>query len=96
MFRNTSVASFAVFASQGLAIHTWNAEVVFIKFPKAQKIVDDSFLLREAAEFGHKAGLVEHGAAIEIPTQSISKHKPNVRVWHLIPGPYFELDGIPP
>jgi hypothetical protein len=71
MLRHAAVASFTMFASQGHSNHAGNAEILLIKLPQFQQLIDDNLLLRETAKLRHKSRLVEHCAEIEIPTKSI-------------------------
>jgi hypothetical protein len=71
MLRYATIASFTMLASQRHSNHARNAEVLLIKLPQAQQLIDDSLLLRETAEFGHKPRLIEHRAEIEIPAEGV-------------------------
>jgi DNA-directed RNA polymerase subunit H (RpoH/RPB5) len=59
-----------MFASQGHSDHARDTEVLIIKFPEAQQLIDDCLLLRETTKFGDVARLVKHSAGIEIATES--------------------------
>jgi hypothetical protein len=71
MFRHTAIASFTMLASQRHSNHAGNAEILLVKLPQLQKFIDDSLLLREATEFGHKPRFVEHSAEVEIPAKTV-------------------------
>jgi hypothetical protein len=58
-----------MFASKRLTYHARDAKVLLVKFPQAQKLINDSFLLSEAGELGNITWLIEHSAEIEIATK---------------------------
>jgi hypothetical protein len=78
MLRHAAITSFTMLASQRHSNHARNAEVLLIKLPQAQQLIDDNLLLSEAAEFGHKPRLIEHRAEIEIPAEGIKYSKGKV------------------
>ena len=74
----TAITSFAVLASQGHADHTWNAKVRLVKFPQAQKFIDDGLLLSEAAKLRDEPWFVEHRAKVEISAKGIRNSESNI------------------
>jgi hypothetical protein len=71
MLCHTAIASFTMLASQRHSNHAGNAEILLIKLPQLQKLIDDSLLLRKAAELRDESRLIEHCAEIEIPAKTI-------------------------
>jgi hypothetical protein len=82
VFGNTTRASFAVLASQRLPYHTGNTEVLFIKLPQSQKLIDHFFLLGDAAELWHIPWFVNHSAEIKVSTKTIETSKGDIAKGH--------------
>jgi len=78
MLRDAAIASFTMLASQRHPNHAGNAEILLIKLPQAEQFIDNNLLLCEAAEFSHKARLIEHCAEIEVPAKSVEYAKGKV------------------
>jgi hypothetical protein len=57
-------------APQGHSDHARDTEILIIKFPNAQQLIDDCLLLRETTKFGDVARLIKHGTEIEVAAES--------------------------
>ena len=68
MFRYATVAPFAMLASQWHTNHARDAKILFVKFPQAQELINDLFLLCETTKLGDKAWFIEHGTKIKVST----------------------------
>ena len=71
MLRHAAIAPFAVFASQWHANHARDTEVLFIKLPQAQELINNLLLLSETTKLRNKARFVETGAEVEVATQTV-------------------------
>ena len=79
MLGNTTLAPFAVLASQRCTDHTRDAEVGLVEFPHSQQVVNDSLLLGNAVEFGDKPRVEDHGGRIEVRGESVKNQEEQVK-----------------
>jgi hypothetical protein len=73
------LASPAVFTPQRSSNHTTDAEVGLVKLPKANELIDDSFLLSHAIQLWHKSGIIRHADVVEIGTKAVEEGKRKIR-----------------
>lgn len=67
-----------MFASQWPSDHAVYTEILIVKFPQAQQLVDDCFLLRATPKFGYVTRVLDHTDGIEPCTQSITHSEENI------------------
>ena len=75
MLGNTSIAPFAVLTPQWLSDHAGYAEILSIKLPQTNKLIDDSFLRTKTTELRNESRLVNHCAKVKVPAQRIRCRK---------------------
>jgi hypothetical protein len=78
MLCNTSLASLAVFASQRCSNHASNTKVGFIKFPQAEELINNSFLLGNAVQLGNEARIKQHAGYIKVARHAIRSQEEEV------------------
>lgn len=78
MLRYASLASFAVLASERRPHHALNTEVLVVKLPKTQELIDDSLLLAPATRFWDKPGVLDHAQDVEVRTSTVCNAKQEV------------------
>jgi len=71
VLRDTSLASFAVLASERRSNHARSTEVLVVKLPKTQELVDNSLLLAPATRLWDKAGVLDHAQDVEVRTSTV-------------------------
>lgn len=66
MLGYATIASFAMLASQWHSNHARDAEILFIKLPQTQELVNNCLLRTESSKFGNVARFINHRAEIEV------------------------------
>ena len=67
---HTPGTSLAVLAAERLPDHARHAEVVLVKLPQAQELVDDGLLFGDAVQFGDIARVKYHTGRIKVDRQT--------------------------
>lgn len=67
-----------MFASQWPSNHAVYAEILIVKLPQAEQLVNNCFLLRPTPKLGYVARVFDHTNGIEPCTESIADSKANV------------------
>ena len=75
LLRHTAVASSAVLGSKRFANHALEAEVLLVKFPQREELLDDRSLLVSRGEFRDPPGIFEHGEEVEVSCRGVNCDK---------------------
>ena len=75
MLGNTTLAPFAVLASQRCTDHTRDAKVGLVEFPHSQQVVNVGLLLGDAVEFRDKPRVKDHRGGVEVCGEAVKNEE---------------------
>ena len=81
MLGYAAIASLTMLAPQRHPNHTGDAEILVIKLPQAQELINNSLLLSKAAELGNIARFVSHATEIEVATERVENSERDIGDW---------------
>ena len=78
---HAAAAATAVLASEGLAYHALDAEVIFVELPQGEEFFNDGALLIAGRERRDVAGVFQHGHRVEVSCQGVADGEEDVENW---------------